>query len=98
MSGPWMTMWHGYVNAVYDHQGGPRGGKQAFAESMLMAMAQRPLGNGTLGLRAMVSLDPTIGKSGYPLLFQTGETADGRTPLVDRQHPHDVLDGTRCKL
>jgi hypothetical protein len=86
-----MTMWHGYVNAVHDHQGGPRGGTQTFAESMLMAMAQRPFGKGTLGLRAMVSLDPTIGKSGYPLLLQTGETANGRTPLVDRQHPHDVL-------
>ena len=91
MNGPWRTIWHGYVNVVYDHQGGPRGGKQTFAESMLMAMAQRPFGNGTLGLRAMVSLDPTIGKGGYPLLFQTGETADGRTPLIDRQHPHDLL-------
>jgi hypothetical protein len=59
-----MTMFHGYVNAVYDHQGGPRGGKKSFAESMFMAMAQRPMGNGTLGLRAMVSLDPTIGKGG----------------------------------
>jgi hypothetical protein len=91
MSGPWMTMWHGYVDAVYDHQGGPRGDRKSFAESMLMVMAQRSLGDGTLGLRAMVSLDPTIGKSGYPLLFQTGETADGRSHLVDRQHPHDLL-------
>jgi hypothetical protein len=40
----------------------------------------------------MLSLEPaTIGKDGYPLLLQTGETADGRTPLVDRQHPHDFL-------
>ena len=91
MNGPWMTMYHGYINAVYDHQSGPRGDKQSFAESMFMAMASRRLGNGTLGLRAMVSLDPTIGKSGYPLLFETGETANGRTPLVDRQHPHDLL-------
>ena len=91
MNGPWMTMYHGYINAVYDHQGGPRGDKQAFAESMFMAMASRPLGNGTLGLRAMGSLDPTIGKRGYPLLFETGETANGRTPLIDRQHPHDLL-------
>ena len=30
-------------------------------------------------------------RDGYPLLFQTGETADGFTPLVDRQHPHDFL-------
>jgi hypothetical protein len=34
---------------------------------------------------------PAPGKSGYPLLLQTGETANGRTPLVDRQHPHDLL-------
>lgn len=91
MRGDWMTMAHGYVNAVYDHQGGPRGDHQAFAESMLMGMAQRPLGGGTLGLRAMISLDPTIGKAGYPLLFQTGETADGRQPLINRQHPHELF-------
>jgi len=91
MNGEWMTMFHGFIDTVYDHQGGPRGAKLAFSESMLMAMASRPLGNGTLGLRAMASLDPAIGKGGYPLLFQTGETADGRTALVDRQHPHDLL-------
>jgi hypothetical protein len=40
----------------------------------------------------MLSLEPaTIGKSGYPLLLQTGETADGATPLIDRQHPHDLF-------
>jgi hypothetical protein len=91
MNGPWMTMYHGFINTVYDHQGGPRGDNLAFSESMFMAMASRPLGNGTLGLRAMVSLDPLIGKRGYPLLFQTGETADGHNALVDRQHPHDLL-------
>src|SRR5207245_11456866 len=37
------------------------------------------------------SLDPAMGKSGDPLLLQTGETADGTTPLVDRQHPHDLF-------
>jgi hypothetical protein len=37
----------------------------------------------------MVSLDPLMGSNGYPLLLQTGETADGRTALVDRQHPHN---------
>ncbi|MFZ3288642.1 MAG: hypothetical protein WA191_17575 [Telluria sp.] len=91
MNGPWTTMIHGYVNLVYDHQSGARGDSQSFAESMLMATAQRPMGGGTLGLRAMASLDPTIGKRGYPLLFQTGETADGSAPLIDRQHPHDLL-------
>lgn len=91
MSGDWMTMVHGNLTLVYDHQGGPRGGRKTFAESMLMGMAQRPLAGGTLGLRAMLSLDPAMGKSGYPLLFQTGETANGRSPLIDRQHPHDLF-------
>lgn len=87
----WLTMLHGYVTGVYDHQGGPRGGEKTFSESMLMGMAQRKLGPGTFTLRAMLSLDPFMGKSGYPLLLQTGETADGVTPLVDRQHPHDLF-------
>ena len=42
-------------------------------------------------LRAMLSPDPFMGKSGYPLLLAAGETADGVTPLVDRQHPHDLF-------
>src|SRR6185437_6617458 len=91
MAGNWMWMFHGIVNGIYDHQSGPRGGTKWFSNSMGMAMGQRPLGPGTLGLRAMLSLDPLMGKRGYPLLLQTGETADGRTPLVDRQHPHDLF-------
>jgi hypothetical protein len=58
---------------------------------MLMGMAQRPLAGGTLTLKGMLSTDPLMGRSGYPLLLQTGETADGRTPLVDSQHPHDLI-------
>jgi hypothetical protein len=38
----------------------------------------------------MASLEPALGPRGYPLLLQTGETADGRNHLVDRQHPHDL--------
>jgi hypothetical protein len=38
----------------------------------------------------MVSADPLMGKRGYPLLLQTGESANG-APLVDRQHPHDLF-------
>ncbi|MBZ0098872.1 MAG: hypothetical protein K8F30_07295, partial [Taibaiella sp.] len=30
------------------------------------------------------------GGNGYPLLFQTGETWNGK-PLIDRQHPHDLF-------
>jgi hypothetical protein len=32
-----------------------------------------------------------MGKAGYPLLLLTGETANGVTPLRDRQHPHDLI-------
>ena len=87
----WSTMLHGYVTGVYDHQAGPRGDDKSFSESMFMAMGQKQLGIGTLTLRSMLSLDPLMGKSGYPLLLQTGETANGITPLVDRQHPHDLF-------
>jgi hypothetical protein len=90
-AGDWSTMIHGYVLGVYDHQGGPRGGDKAFSESMLMVMGEHAEGPGRLTLRAMFSLDPLMGKSGYPLLLQTGETANGVTPLIDRQHPHDLF-------
>src|SRR6266498_3003769 len=89
--GDWMLMEHALVNAVYDHQGGPRGGDKAFVGGMIMGMAQRTLGEDTLGLKVMLSPDPFMGPSGYPLLLATGETADGRTPLIDRQHPHDLF-------
>ncbi|HEX7077586.1 MAG TPA: hypothetical protein VF363_04135 [Candidatus Eisenbacteria bacterium] len=90
--GPWTLMLHGSADFVWDDQGGPRGEEKAFSGNMLMGMARRTLGPGTLGLRTMVSLEPaTIGKEGYPLLLQTGETANGRTHLIDRQHPHDLF-------
>ncbi len=91
MAGDWMVMLHGYADLVYDRQGGERGDEKTFVPSMFMAMGQRPLGRGTWGLRSMLSLDPLMGKRGYPLLLQTGETADGVEELVDRQHPHDFF-------
>src|SRR6185295_3951046 len=88
----WMLMLHGAGSLVSDHQGGARGDDKVYSDNMVMGMAQRPLGPGTFGLRTMLSAEPaTIGKQGYPLLLQTGETADGRTPLIDRQHPHDLF-------
>jgi hypothetical protein len=91
MRGPWMAMVHGFVNASYDNQTGPRGDEKTFSASMIMGMARREYKNGVLGLRAMLSLDPAMGARGYPLLFAAGETADGREQLVDRQHPHDLF-------
>jgi hypothetical protein len=91
MAGDWMLMGHARLSGVYDNQGGPRGGDKTFVSGMLMGMAQREVGDGTLGFRAMVSPEPFMGSGGYPLLLATGETADGRTPLIDRQHPHDLF-------
>ncbi|HEX3677885.1 MAG TPA: hypothetical protein VHU79_10915 [Sphingomicrobium sp.] len=91
MSGDWMLMAHGTVNLVYDHQSGPRGDDKAFASGMLMGMARRPLGHGSLQFKAMLSPDPLMGPSGYPLLLASGETANGRDRLIDRQHPHDLF-------
>ena len=88
---PWTVTVHGFANAVIDHQGGPRGADETFSNSMLMAMAARPAAQGILELTGMLSLDPLMGRDGYPLLFQTGETANGITHLVDRQHPHDFF-------
>jgi hypothetical protein len=91
MGGDWTLMAHGVVNLVYDHQSGRRGDDKVFASGMLMGMARRPIRNGTFQLKAMVSPDPLMGKSGYPLLLASGETANGTDRLIDRQHPHDLF-------
>ena len=90
-SGDWTFMAHGELTMVYDWQEKPRGDDKTFVAGMLMGIARRPVGNGTLQFKAMVSPDPLMGKRGYPLLLASGETADGVTPLVDRQHPHDFF-------
>jgi hypothetical protein len=91
-SGDWSLMLHGFAHGIASRQGGTRGEDRFFGTSMVMGMATRPLGPGRLGLRAMGSLEPlTVGKRGYPLLLQTGETADGVAHLIDRQHPHDLF-------
>jgi len=90
--GDWMLMGHAALNLVYDRQRGPRGAEKTFVAGMLMGMARRDFAGGdTLQLRAMLSPDPLMGRRGYPLLLAAGETADGATPLVDRQHPHDLF-------
>lgn len=89
--GDWMWMGHALLNGVYTDQGGRRGDSQAFASGMVMLMGQRPLAGGTFGLRGMASIDPFMGPRGYPLLLAAGETADGRHPLIDRQHPHELI-------
>ena len=84
-------MVHGYADLVYDHQGGPRGGDKTFSESMLMVMAQHTPGPGTLTLRAMLSLDPAMGAAAIRCCCRPARPPTACTPLVDRQHPHDLF-------
>lgn len=97
-SNKWMYMLHGNVFLRYTSQDftnkGSRGNHAFDAPNWFMLMAQRKIGrNGLFMYEAMVSLDRlTEGGIGYPLLFQTGESWAGK-PLVDRQHPHDLVSG-----
>jgi hypothetical protein len=93
---PWMLMFHGDIFPRYNQadlfKAGQRGAAKWDAPDMLMAMGQRKIGfNGLFHFNVMLSTDPIIaGGSGYPLLFQTGESWKGKS-LVDRQHPHDLF-------
>jgi len=89
--GSWTMMLHGFAFGQYAWQGGPRGDDQFGSLNWAMIMADHSLAGGRLQLRFMPSLDAlTVGKCGYPLLLQSGETCNGQ-PLVDRQHPHDFF-------
>ncbi len=91
MLGKWTVMLHGLGFFQYDRQGGPRGSNQVGLTNWVMGMATRQVSGGHLQVRAMLSAEPwTIGRRGYPLLLQTGETYKG-APLRDRQHPHDLF-------
>lgn len=95
-SDKWMYMLHGNIFLRYTNQDftnkGSRGNDQIDAPNWLMFMGQRQVGkNGLFHLSAMFSFDAlTVGNSGYPLLFQSGEAYKG-SAIVDRQHPHDLF-------
>lgn len=92
MRGGWTLMGQVILNGVLDHQSGPRGANKAFLSGMAMAMATGALSaRDTVQFRAMLSPDPLQGRRGYPILLAAGETADGVSALVDRQHPHDLF-------
>jgi hypothetical protein len=87
----WDVMVHANVFGVAAVQGTRRGDAELVSMNSLMGMVSRDVGRARPGLRVMVSADPlTMGGDGYPLLLQTGETFEGK-PIVDRQHPHDVI-------
>lgn len=87
----WSLMTHYNVFVAYDRQSGTRGDDQLNSINWLMAMASTKTQTDELMLRAMFSAEPwSTTKQGYPLLFQSGEAYKG-SPLVDRQHPHDLF-------
>jgi hypothetical protein len=93
----WSVMVHGNVVAQLIHEPGEvhrTGGfstTQASSSNWGMLMARRPLGNGRLGIRAMVSAEPwTIPGCGSLNFLASGELCEGDT-IHDRQHPHDLL-------
>lgn len=90
--GSWQTMFMGQIFVNDTQQSGSRGGDKFFAPNWMMANAQHKLGEqGAFQFNLMLSLDPaTITQRRYPLLFQTGETAFDK-PIVDGQHPHDLI-------
>jgi hypothetical protein len=90
-AGSWNLMFMSQAFLVDTQQSGPRGADKFYSPNWFMASAIHKIGSGSLMLTAMFSLDPaTITNRSYPLLFQTGETAFGK-PLVDAQHPHDLI-------
>ncbi len=95
-SNNWMLMFHGSIFLRYTSSDitkeGSRGSSRWDAPNWFMGMAQKKLGkNGLLRFGLMMSLDRlTESGDGYPLMFQSGETWEGK-PLVDRQHPHDLF-------
>jgi len=93
----WNYMLHGSLFLRYTSQNLNNDGKRGSSSKVsvpnyVMGMAQRQVGkNGLFTVRSMLSLDRIFdGGAGYPLLFQSGETWKGK-PLIDRQHPHDLI-------
>ncbi len=87
----WHFMQDGVVAALFNHQGGPRGGDEFVVPNWWMGMWMRQGAAQRFGVSAMLSLDAaTVGKSGYREIFQVGEAFEGK-PLIDRQHPHDFV-------
>lgn len=90
-AGDWNVMLHGVAFLNDTRATGRRGRDKTFSTNWLMAMGERPLGGGALMLRAMLTAEPwTISGRRYPELFQTGETAYGKS-IIDGQHPHDLF-------
>jgi hypothetical protein len=92
-AGAWELMGHGHGFLQYINESAEehRGAHQTGSINWVMGMARRRAGNGRVGVRTMLSLEPwAIRGCGYPDLLATGESCDGDT-IHDRQHPHDLF-------
>jgi hypothetical protein len=87
-----MQMTHGEIFPRYVSTGSLRGDRRLDAPNWFMFMGTHSLSaSAQFGYTAMISADfLTENENGYPLLFQSGETAYGH-PLHDHQHPHDLF-------
>ncbi|HJU74562.1 MAG TPA: hypothetical protein VJ717_12510, partial [Gemmatimonadaceae bacterium] len=67
--------------------------RQVESQNWLMATGVRKLAGGSFSLHGMLSFEPfTLRDLGSSQVFQTGETFGG-APLIDYQHPHDLIMG-----
>ena len=96
--------WHGwdlrldgalFVEGIYEpgdrHRTGGAGTHQVASVNWGMVMARRRVGEGRVGLRAMVSAEPlTVPGCGALNLVATGEVCDGDT-IHDCEQPHDLV-------
>ena len=90
-AGAWTLMAHANAFVQYLHESGDRGSHQVGSINWFMGMADRTVGDGHLGFRGMLSLEPwTIRGCGYPDLLASGEVCQGEA-IHDRQHPHDLF-------
>ena len=89
--GAWMLMAHGKGFGTFDRQWTLHGDTRATLLDWEMASASRQLGNGSLRVAAMTSLESLfLPDTGYPQLLQSGETFRGRR-IANTQHPHDLI-------
>lgn len=82
----------GYMQPVFDKQGGCFDEHNVYANNEFLALAQVGKHCDTLNFRTIFSVEPgTIGKCGYPLIFSTGYTANGITERLNSYPPLDFV-------
>lgn len=101
MTEKWNLMFHGSIFFRYNYQDITNKGIRSDsltdrfdAPNWVMLMANRKINKrGLFAFSLMLSADELVMEgNGYPLLFQSGETYKNK-PLIDRQHPHDLVSG-----